>query len=155
MFNFFKNIFNNYINKLLKSMKLNKIPDKWIFIFDIDDTLIFEKDEKLNKDVFKFYNYVKNKIKVYIITNRSDKSRDVTKQELFYNKIKDYIGLKLRKVNENPLISKIRMRNEVEKEGYCIVGCIGDQIVDFKKGMLGIYLNKNYLNNNDYPKIIF
>ena len=143
---------DSLLNLIYSFINYNTKPNSAI-VFDIDDTLIFWKNSKINKPLKKIYDLaLKRGIAIFIITARLENHTNINytinqlKNKGFgnYNRLylMPYKYLQERKVG----LYKYNVRNLINKK-YKIICNFGDQWTDF-------YINRNISNLNNYIVLI-
>ena len=106
--------------------------------FELFHKAVLKGDAPAFKPMLKLYNdALKNDVKVFFITGRTESERTVTVKNLCKAGYKNWSGLYLRNANDNKLsaaVYKTRIRSQLSQKGYKIIASIGDQVSDFKGG---------------------
>lgn len=130
-----------FLYEILKNFKGNK---KNAIIFDIDETLISLKGEKILWTI-DFFNYIKNNgITPMLITARPSIKSSIkyTKQQLKKLGISGYKYIYFMEQGTNVWKYKKESRKNIEDKGYNIIMSIGDKPWDIGKyGGIGVLIN--------------
>ena len=160
------------VNKAIDEFKPVKVKNNSLVVFDVDETSLsnYEINKELDfgyikdlwnewilsskapaiKPVLKLYNYLKDRgIKTAFITGRKSYQYDATYKNLVDAGYKTFDTLIVRTANEDSLTAeqyKSKIRSELTKKGYDIIGDVGDQYSDLNGPDHGIQVKiPNYM----------
>ncbi len=160
------------IDDAISRLDGEKINDKSAVVFDIDETALSNYDQTKSigfgyinkmwiqyilegkapaiKETKRFYDYlVSRKIRVIFLTGRMKEFYDATKRNLIDQGYSKFDTLIVRNDNERKIPAaefKTEKREQLVKNGYDIIACIGDQWSDLVGGNTGYKIKlPNYL----------
>jgi len=110
-------------------LRNSSYPENSIIIFDIDNTLLDAKGNRINS-IVTLYDYVKLlQIPLFIITSRIGTKENIekTQKQLYINKITEYKCMYFLKPLDYDVYNfKNTARKDILKKGYKIIMTVGD-----------------------------
>lgn len=160
------------IKSAIDDLSKISVPDNAAAVFDIDETALSNYDyiksidfgynkelwdkyiqdttAKAIPEVKELYDWlIKNNVKIYFITGRSEVGYESTKQNLINEGYTKFEKLFVRTPADSKITAveyKSKIREKLTNDGYKIIACVGDQYSDLEGGNTGLKVKiPNYL----------